>query len=393
MAWTTRAKDLGISKVVPHPSSDPNVIGRAPTITTINFTPLEMFGATARCSFLNVINPAAITAESQMMAALIEQYVDDISPDFAILATADLFKDYAKSYFAGTVASGAAYLTLIRDGYTWSDHFENLKGGNPATAKTPDYVFAGTATGVALLESKGTRSATLGGFDTTVRDGYQDQVEPHLGHSVGGATATHGYCVGSYMRSTTQAELRIHHTDKPSSGSSSAVDPDLSMIQRHNYATAFTLAHSPQLGADLRRGRTEMTRIPMVRFEWLGRNWLTSLGTQSPDWLDAWDFGSLRFILHHWPLRIAQSAIGFAIEEGIAKTALTQFLDGDESPIETGSFEPLDAAFLARAREERDAPGAVFPDGLAVIRPYAHLLRSSLEPVFWYTEDRRFREM
>jgi hypothetical protein len=86
---------------------------------------------------------------------------------------------------------------MIGDGYTWSDHFESLSGaGNTSATQKPDFVFAKSGkSDVALVESKGTRSTTVS-FNSVVRDGYNDQVEPHLGHKVGTSTATHGYCIG-----------------------------------------------------------------------------------------------------------------------------------------------------------------------------------------------------
>jgi hypothetical protein len=86
---------------------------------------------------LHVINPALVTSESAMIRALVEPHVDNNKNEFAIENSADNFKDYVKSYFAGTIASGLAYLAMIKDGYTWSDHFENIKGGNPAVARKP----------------------------------------------------------------------------------------------------------------------------------------------------------------------------------------------------------------------------------------------------------------
>jgi len=193
MAWTSKLKDLATTDIVGHVNSDPNLIERAPVNTSISFTPLELYGAAARCSHLSFVNPLIATVESDTIEKLVEPHVDDISNDFAILASADKFKDYVKSYFSGTVATGLAYLAMINESYVWSDHFENAGGGNASHARKPDFVFGGHGVGVALMESKGSRSGTLTGFDTTVLDGYVGQVEPHLGYTVGGAMATHGY--------------------------------------------------------------------------------------------------------------------------------------------------------------------------------------------------------
>jgi hypothetical protein len=186
MPWTSQSKDISLTATTPHAPAKSGLLGRSPGISTINFTPAEFFGAAARCCHLRVVNPRLVTPESLMIQTLVEQYVDDVSTDFAILKSADQFKDYVKSYFAGTIASGISYLTMIADGYVWSDHFENVGGGNPSAKKSPDFVFARNGQNdVALVESKGTRSANSAAFDSTVKDGYIDQVEPHLGYSVG----------------------------------------------------------------------------------------------------------------------------------------------------------------------------------------------------------------
>jgi hypothetical protein len=172
------------------------------------------------------------------MARLIERYVDDVADEFAITADADNLKDYVKSYFAGTVGAGLAYLAMINEGYVWSDHFENVGGGNSATKRQPDYVFTGPSTGLALMEAKGTRSATTSAFGKTVQDGYKGQVEPHLGHPVGGQTAVRGYAIGAWMYSKDQAELYMHHTrasTPPASGttaiSGASAAPPSSVVQ------------------------------------------------------------------------------------------------------------------------------------------------------------------
>ena len=152
--------------------------------------------------------------QSQMIAKLIEPHVDDINNDFAVLASTDFLKDFVKSYFVGTVAAGLAYLAMTDNGYVWSDHFERVRS-QQTRIKKPDFVFSGATTGVALMEAQGSRSGSAGAFNTTVSDGYTDQVEPHLGSSILGATATHGYCIGAWLQSPKMAELFIHHTDVP----------------------------------------------------------------------------------------------------------------------------------------------------------------------------------
>ena len=304
-----------------------------------------------------------------MIEALLGTHVDDISPDFSVLSTADNYKDFVKSYFAGTVAAGTAYLAMVNDGYVWSDHFENAGGGSSTAPKSPDFVFCGPSTGVALVEAKGSRSAALSAFDTTVRDGYKQQVEPHLGSAVGGVASTHGFCIGSYLRSTTKAEVRIHHTDSVTAGSSSASngeDPeiaDLGALQRHSYATAFRFAHGTKLGESLRSGNDSGFAI-FYRFQWLGRNWLSRFGMSDDEKLD--DLLSYRFYrnVHRRPCRWGF----FAIEEGIATIALARYFGRKSSETSDQRFEPLPKELIVSARFAGDEmAGAIFPDGLAFI--------------------------
>jgi hypothetical protein len=384
MAWTTRRKAIAIAKVEPHVHLDPSVVGRAPGIATINFSPLEFYGAAARCSHRHLVNPAIVTGESQMIEALVTSHVDDVKADFEIEASADGFKDYVKSYFAGTVATGLSYLAMVHDGYVWSDHFENLGGGSSATRKTPDFVFSGYGTGVALVESKGSRSGSPSAFEARVRQGYIDQVEPHLGHAVGRVTATHGYCIGAYLPTACRADLRIHHTAVPVSGAPGG-DMDsqsLALIQRGNYARAFALAHSADLGRAIRAGEAR-ERIPFVRFGWRGRKWLTSrrFGAFVPirgeliKYLARFGFSFPRSV-DWWP----GSGLGFAIDEQIALAALSRYLRVDgasaEDLLEINVLELDNGDGPGEQRE-----GAAFPDGLAAIGP--DLRPENEEAVVW----------
>lgn len=365
MTWKTALKNLDISNTVAHGHTGLSVVGRAPGISSFSFSPLELYGAAARCSHLNLINPAIVTVESLMIEAMLAQHVDDSSRDFAILKTADNFKDFVKSYFAGTVAAGIAYLAMINDGYVWSDHFESAGGGNPRAAKSPDFVFSGPSTGVALVETKGSRSATLAAFDKTVRDGYLQQVEPHLGYLIGGVTSTHGYCIGAHLRSVTKAEVRIHHTTGMLTGSGSSgtgEDPDtadLSTLQRHNYATALALVHDPFLGDRLRAAEEPESVIIFYRFEWLGRHWLTRF-------VPAYYYPPMNFPYHFG--REENRFLFFAIEESIASNVLARFLGGSRVGELEQRLDPLPRELISKARSSgTDQAGAIFPDGLALI--------------------------
>ena len=164
MAWLSKTKSLTITQTTDYKCTTPGTIGQAPAQTNISFTPFDLFGAAERCSHLHYVDPTAVTPESLIAKALIEHYVDDTSTDFSILSTADKLKDFVKSSFVGTVAAAVSYLTMIRNGYQWTDHFENVTGGNSGVTRAPDFVFAGQGKGHPLVESKGTRAQGHGAF-------------------------------------------------------------------------------------------------------------------------------------------------------------------------------------------------------------------------------------
>lgn len=370
MTWSTKDKDLAVANTQGHTILQAGLLGRSPGVAGITFAPLELFGAMARCHYTHLINPHAVTWEVQHMASLLEQHVDDYTNPFDILSSADTMKDYVKSYFVGTVAAGIAYLVMINDGYVWSDHWENLAGGAPGVTKSPDFVFSSPVHGTALMESKGTRSASPATFDGTVSDGYDLQVEPHLGQWVGGAQATHGYAIGAHLTTITQASLNIHHTAVPASvGGGGAPGGSSSSVQRHSFATAFTLAHGPTLGQQIREGRAQQPFV-FFRFPWAGRTWVTKTWPRSGLTLGHDPAGGE---LSGGPR--PQQAFTFALQEDRAASALGLFL----SPAGEGRLpgrrdpdvaEPLDYdKGIARIRSERGEgmEGAIFPDGLAVL--------------------------
>lgn len=98
----------------------------------------------ARCSHLHVIEPSIVTYESEIYRNLVSQHVSEDKRDFAIQATADRLKDYSARHMTGVVGDGLAYIQMIRDGYEWFDHFENLPlTGSPGTARSPILCSAG----------------------------------------------------------------------------------------------------------------------------------------------------------------------------------------------------------------------------------------------------------
>jgi len=393
MSWTSKSKDISITSTTDHPSRKAGVVARPPGVSTISFTPAEFFGAAARCCHLHTINPALVTPESAMIRALVEQHVDDNKNAFAVESSVDNFKDYVKSYFAGTIASGLAYLAMIKDGYTWSDHFENIGGGDPKVKRKPDFVFARHAQpDVALVESKGTRSDTSTGFDSTVNDGYVGQVDPHLGYTVGTSTASHGYCIGSYLKSSTKGELNVHYTDvvaATSAGAPGGGPGTNAAVQLNNYATVFRLAHSESLARQIRGGRIEDETIPFSSFEWLGRKWITAptagLGLDDLSMIFA-VMGSRGWLLDGVPT--TGGAPRFAVDSSYATTIFRALSDAPMSHELGFNLAPYSHELRFNADRQTNGSAAIFPDGLAVFLRGNTMDKT--QPMLWLRDKGEF---
>lgn len=386
--WVSRQKEIYTTRLTGHINRNPHLVGRAPARLHFDFKPLELYGATARCSFLSFVNPLIVTPESEMIAKLLEQHVDDISRNFFILPSANSLKDFIKSYFSGSVATGLAYLAMENEGYYWGDHFENLGGGNPTHRRKPDFVFSGVATGIALMESKGSRSLSRPKLNETTEGGYKEQVEPHLGHLVGGSVATHGYAIGSWLTSKRKAELIIHHTEvpKPPTSSPSTSIISLATIQRNNFSTALSLVHSPQLGEDIRHGTNLCPGINFLRIRWQNYYWLMYV-----------DLNIARFMnIERLFLRIKNrksfimqySNYFFALEERIATKVFNNFLGKESSVTEFDIINPIDEELKLRVRGDSDSGGVVFSDGLAFID--GSKMKLTFQPTVWSREESRF---
>jgi hypothetical protein len=388
MTWTTQPKSVGITRTIDHPTANPLLIGRALPINEFDFTPAEFYAAAAVCSHMHVVDPLATTPEAEMIASLVRHHVSDEGDRFAILASADNFKDFVKSFFVGAVASGIAYLTMTRSGYNWAGHFEHV-AGSASKERSPDFVFAGHGPGYALMESKGTRSTGRTTFDNDVEEGYLEQVEKHLGKTFNGLVADHGFCIGSWMTSVSETELFIHHTRPPGGSGSAGAPPSytssgggrgqgggglvasdqetppdgsLALVQRHDYATAFSLAFGAAVGVNLREQL--IPDLPaLLSFEWLGRRWLTN----------PFALGGMKVVRYaDQKTYVRYDAFGvrravFAVEQQNVSAVLRYYNEPErEGDGRRGipGVEPISQDLIYSARE---APfSAVLPDGLAV---------------------------
>ncbi|CAK11622.1 hypothetical protein GR247_34985 [Rhizobium leguminosarum] len=279
--WKAKEKQLSVEQINGHVANRNRlIVGRAPENTEMLFTAAELYGAMAQCSSRAKMDQHAARAQVQMCRHLIARHVDDKNDRFALLDTARTLKDYVGKAMTGLVGDGIAYLQMVRDGYRWVDHFENhAVHGKPPTTRSPDYVFSRTGDlFVALAESKATKGASRAAFTKTVRDGYHGQVEPYLGRKIGTWIASHGYAVGSWMKSVKKAEIFIDHTVSSGSSSGNGEDPsensDPRSVRFGSYCGVLTLLFGPDIGEAARDRRWRPSEQTFTTVDWLDRTWI-----------------------------------------------------------------------------------------------------------------------
>lgn len=319
----------------------------------------------ARCSHLHPIDAAAVTFESEGCRHLIAKHVDERPNDFSILPSAKRLKDFSRTHMVGVAGAGIAYLQMIRDGYVWCDHFENLHmRRKPRTKRTPDFVFSRPGeVDVAVTESKATHGSSRKQFKRTVESGYLKQVEPYLGFEIGGAIASHGFSIGSWMTSPTRAELLIDHTAVPApAGSDDPPGGNPKLVRRGNYLTVLSLMFGPAIAAAARAGTWVPSETEFLAVHWLDRDWLIGLSElpRPALWVAASQNETSAGI--DWDhLRLSND---FALELGVARAFFSSLASVDDEFDPLAELGRMDDALIARARE---AGGALYPDGFAVL--------------------------
>lgn len=356
---------MRLAEATPHkPAVVQGINGRAPKVLKIQFTSQELFGAMARCSHLHTINPAAVTFESEGCRYMISQHVDDQDDNFFILPSVRKLKDFSRTHLIGVVGAGIAYLQMIRDGYVWCDHFENLTlPVSPSTKRTPDFVFSRPGQNdVAITESKATHGSSRKKFRSRVKSGYLKQVDPYLGLNLSGAIASHGFSIGSWMTSLTKAELMIAYTEESAGPTSSAPDSSPSAIKRGNYLTVLSLMFGPDIAFSVRNGNWPLSEMNFITVRWLDREWL--LGNLSPYTFAQYGFApnfepSAELFWTAW----LHSNV-FALESNVARAVFQSFASPTDIGDPLADVSKMDDGLVERATA---SGGAVYPDGLAVL--------------------------
>lgn len=363
--WKAKEKQIGVEHIKGHmPRRNRLIVGRAPENTEMLFTPAELFGAMAQCSSRAKMDQRAARAQVQMCRHLISRHVDDKNDRFALLDTARTLKDYVGKAMTGLVGDGIAYLQMVRDGYRWVDHFENHEvHGKRPTTRSPDYVFSRTQDMfVALAESKATKGASKAAFTKTVREGYKEQVEPYLGRRIGSWVASHGYAIGSWMKSVKRAEIFIDHTASQAPPSGNDDDPsersDPRDVRFGSYCGVLTLLFGPEVGEAARDRSWRPSELSFTTVQWLGKRWIVG---EDAEWEPLVVNAKEHLIFRSGPVRFVN---GMALDLEIAQRVFA-FIESSEGEID------LMAEFLEFPPDLVEAAkrsgGAIFPDGFAVL--------------------------
>lgn len=363
--WKAKQKQLSVEQINGHVANGNRlIVGRAPENTEMLFTPAELFGAMAQCSSRAKMDQRAARAQVQMCRHLIARHVDDKNDRFALLDTARTLKDYVGKAMTGLVGDGIAYLQMVRDGYRWVDHFENhTVHGKPPTTRSPDYVFSRTGDlFVALAESKATKGASRAAFTKTVRDGYHEQVEPYLGRKIGTWIASHGYAVGSWMKSVKKAEIFIDHTVSSDPPSGNDKDPsdrsDPRGVRFGSYCGVLTLLFGPDIGEAARDRRWRPSEQNFTTVDWLGRTWIVG---EEAEWEPLVVTAEDHLIFRSGPVRFVN---GMALDMEVARRVFALIESSDRDLDLMAEIPDFPADLIEAAKR---SGGAIFPDGFAVL--------------------------
>src|SRR5262245_39654007 len=168
-----------------------------PVPTNLQFSGIALFASIARTNALLGATPNVTQGLARSAGCLICEVVEDPPTLFLVTADVDHFADAKRTSFSGDIGAGVTDLVMDAMGYVYRANARTIIPTGPAA----DFVYIGRPTGgqgIGLAAAKGRVSAstTPNSLLSAVRQGYQTQVEPHVGTAPGGAPILHGYAIG-----------------------------------------------------------------------------------------------------------------------------------------------------------------------------------------------------
>ncbi|WP_376743795.1 hypothetical protein [Ensifer canadensis] len=182
------------------------------------------------------------------------------------------------------------------------------------------------------------------------------------------------------MTSDSTAEIFVHHTGETEPGSGKddsdegAVGSDPSDVRFGSYCGVLTLLFGPGVGQAARRGVWQPSRQTFTTLDWLGRTWIVGENAIEP--LRPRTDGEL-ILRRAWTPPFLN---GFALDLETARRVFAYIETEDRASAIFDNLPEFDAGIQAEAK---DAGGAIFPDGFAVLgraETLSNLAASRLSP-------------
>ena len=165
--------------------------------SSLTFSGLALFASVARANALIGAAPSTIQGLARSAGEIICAVVEDPPPLFWVTTDVDYSADAKRTSFSADIGAGITDLIMSGMGYTYRDNARSLI----KTGRVGDFIYDGPRTygaGVVLAEAKGSISSNtnLAHLQRIVRNGYRNQVAPHVDTSPNGVTILHGYAIG-----------------------------------------------------------------------------------------------------------------------------------------------------------------------------------------------------
>jgi hypothetical protein len=346
-----------------------------PALSALTFTLSQLVGSMARAAAISKALPIVVNGLTLAFDGLLNSLVDTSHTDLTFLTDIEDLADNMRTAFSGFFGAGMADLYMNQLGYAFRCNGREMV----ARGTVFDFAYDGGPVGgsnIVAAEAKGTLAAgaNLAAIQAKARNGYTNQVAPHLGLTVKGATIAHGYaiCAGSQLKSTVCCEMHVEETmTATAAGSGTAAQSFPSS----------TVAGSGGGGTRFRQPNAHLTlRNYRDVFRLLGEGGILGVieAGLRDDWQSARRAGPTQLDLVSWRgedyvvarnAPVSQNARGplFGLRREVAERILT----GLSGCVRSGGIPnrfpteiPVRAPDVARELRIADG-GAEFPDGLA----------------------------
>ncbi|WP_310349253.1 hypothetical protein [Pelomonas aquatica] len=161
------------------------------------------------CAAGTVVSVKSTAATGRLAEGVLE-YLDSsalgltVDPEFGDL------KDFVSTAYTGILGAALSYLRMLRDGYSWKAHYEEIASptGSATAEPEPDFVFAKLGD-LAVVESKGT-GADLPKALAAAKNGYLKQIVSVAARPLNGSIfPSRGYAFGTALNAASSGAAHV----------------------------------------------------------------------------------------------------------------------------------------------------------------------------------------